>query len=270
MSWRHAPTVRAGRRGSGLRSPSRTACRARRRSGARRRKRIPHSTVQSDAERDVGPPSEPARAAVEADGRRQRVVAVSPGAWSRLRPQPGHLREIAEKIEATTGLRVQIVEESRRCPRRRAEARRRVEAAAAPARGCCSARRPGRVRGVLDCPPGRPGRLCDTGSDPLARGLGGGRRLARPLPQTPRSPSRSSPSPRSPVNPGQGRLVRRCGRARSPGRRPAQRHLGPAHPPRQRRLPGRNAWQVRRARAATRALEPGDRDGQLPGVRDTP
>ncbi|WP_234443141.1 Uma2 family endonuclease [Streptomyces cellulosae] len=36
-------------------------------------------------------------------------MAVSPGAWSHLRPRPGNLREVAKRIEATTGLRVQIV-----------------------------------------------------------------------------------------------------------------------------------------------------------------
>jgi Uma2 family endonuclease len=54
-----------------------------------------------DAERDVGPPSEPARAAGDAH--------VVEGASMYPRPRPGNLREIAEKIEDATGLRVQIV-----------------------------------------------------------------------------------------------------------------------------------------------------------------
>lgn len=54
-----------------------------------------------DAERDVGPPTEPARAAGDAD--------VVEGASMYPRPRPGNLREIAEKIEDATGLRVQIV-----------------------------------------------------------------------------------------------------------------------------------------------------------------
>ncbi|MGX1913989.1 Uma2 family endonuclease [Streptomyces phaeochromogenes] len=36
-------------------------------------------------------------------------MAVSPGAWMYPRPRPGNLREVAEKIEDATGLRVQIV-----------------------------------------------------------------------------------------------------------------------------------------------------------------
>ncbi|MFG2027566.1 Uma2 family endonuclease [Streptomyces sp. NPDC048825] len=36
-------------------------------------------------------------------------MSVSPGAWMYPRPRPGNLREIAEKIEGATGLRVQIV-----------------------------------------------------------------------------------------------------------------------------------------------------------------
>jgi Uma2 family endonuclease len=36
-------------------------------------------------------------------------MSVSPGAWMHPRPRPGNLREIAEKIENATGLRVQIV-----------------------------------------------------------------------------------------------------------------------------------------------------------------
>ncbi|WP_235990929.1 Uma2 family endonuclease [Streptomyces ureilyticus] len=36
-------------------------------------------------------------------------MSVSPGAWMYPRPRPGNLREIAEKIEDATGLRVQIV-----------------------------------------------------------------------------------------------------------------------------------------------------------------
>lgn len=63
-----------------------------------------------DAERDVGPPTEPvAEDADEAEGRRQRAMSMAPGTWSHLRPRPGKLREIAEKIEEATGLRVQIV-----------------------------------------------------------------------------------------------------------------------------------------------------------------
>ncbi|MFF9803401.1 Uma2 family endonuclease, partial [Streptomyces rochei] len=62
-----------------------------------------------DTERDVGPPNDPVRAAEEVEGRRRRAMSVSPGAWMYPRPRPGNLREIAEKIEAATGLRVQIV-----------------------------------------------------------------------------------------------------------------------------------------------------------------
>jgi Uma2 family endonuclease len=62
-----------------------------------------------EAERDVGPPTDPARAAGDVEGRRQQAMSVSPGAWMYPRPRPGNLREIAEKIEAATGLRVQIV-----------------------------------------------------------------------------------------------------------------------------------------------------------------
>ncbi|MGP4052420.1 Uma2 family endonuclease [Streptomyces sp. 2A115] len=36
-------------------------------------------------------------------------MSVSPDAWTHPRPRPGNLREIAEKIEDATGLRVQIV-----------------------------------------------------------------------------------------------------------------------------------------------------------------
>ncbi|WP_405819694.1 Uma2 family endonuclease [Streptomyces sp. NBC_01390] len=36
-------------------------------------------------------------------------MSVAPGAWMYPRPRPGHLREIAEKIEDATGLRVQIL-----------------------------------------------------------------------------------------------------------------------------------------------------------------
>lgn len=61
-----------------------------------------------DAERDVGPPSDPARAAGEMEGRR-RAMSVSPSAWMHPRPRPGNLREVAEKLEAVTGLRAQIV-----------------------------------------------------------------------------------------------------------------------------------------------------------------
>ncbi|MCX4699704.1 Uma2 family endonuclease [Streptomyces sp. NBC_01373] len=43
------------------------------------------------------------------EGRRWRAVSVSPGAWTGPRPRPGNLREVAEKIEAVTGLRAQIV-----------------------------------------------------------------------------------------------------------------------------------------------------------------
>lgn len=62
-----------------------------------------------DAERDVGPPSGPARAAREVEGRRQRAMSVSSETSRYPRPRPGNLREIAAKIEAATGLRVQIV-----------------------------------------------------------------------------------------------------------------------------------------------------------------
>ncbi|MFF4354697.1 Uma2 family endonuclease [Streptomyces sp. NPDC001530] len=36
-------------------------------------------------------------------------MSVSPGSWMYPRPRPGNLREVAEKIEKATGLRVQIV-----------------------------------------------------------------------------------------------------------------------------------------------------------------
>lgn len=62
-----------------------------------------------DAERDVGPPTDPVRAAEETEGRRQRAMSVSPGSSMYPRPRPGNLREIAEKIEDATGLRVQIL-----------------------------------------------------------------------------------------------------------------------------------------------------------------
>ncbi|WSQ10205.1 Uma2 family endonuclease [Streptomyces sp. NBC_01231] len=58
------------------------------------------------AERDIGPPADPARVikVSEPEGRRGRIV-------SRIHPKPrsGNLREVAEKIEEATGLRVQIV-----------------------------------------------------------------------------------------------------------------------------------------------------------------
>ncbi|WP_405615874.1 Uma2 family endonuclease [Streptomyces sp. NBC_00076] len=58
------------------------------------------------AERDIGPPTDPARVikVSEPEGRRGRIV-------SRIHPKPrsGNLREVAEKIEEATGLRVQIV-----------------------------------------------------------------------------------------------------------------------------------------------------------------
>ncbi|MFB8183021.1 Uma2 family endonuclease [Streptomyces sp. NPDC055966] len=66
----------------------------------------------SRAERDVGPPTEPARAAEdagEAEERRQRAMSVSSGTWNGPRPRPGNLREVAEKIEEATGLRVQVL-----------------------------------------------------------------------------------------------------------------------------------------------------------------
>lgn len=58
------------------------------------------------AERVTGPPAAPARAAEEPDpqGWRPPTMSVPP-----LRPRPGNLREVAEKIESATGLRVQIV-----------------------------------------------------------------------------------------------------------------------------------------------------------------
>jgi len=62
-----------------------------------------------DAERDVGPPSDPAQAASEVEGRRQRAMSVSPETPMYPRPRPGNLRDVAEKIEAATGLRVQIM-----------------------------------------------------------------------------------------------------------------------------------------------------------------
>ncbi|WP_327696470.1 Uma2 family endonuclease [Streptomyces sp. NBC_00459] len=62
-----------------------------------------------DAERDVGPPTDPVRAATEVEERRQRAMSVSPGASMYPRPRPGNLREIAERIEDATGLRVQIL-----------------------------------------------------------------------------------------------------------------------------------------------------------------
>lgn len=58
------------------------------------------------AERVTGPPLAPARAAEEPDpqGWRPSTMSVPP-----LRPRPGNLREVAEKIEQATGLHVQIV-----------------------------------------------------------------------------------------------------------------------------------------------------------------
>lgn len=53
-----------------------------------------------DAERDVGPPTEPARVAEgasEAEERRQRAMSVSSGTWNGPHPRPGNLREVAEE-----------------------------------------------------------------------------------------------------------------------------------------------------------------------------
>jgi Uma2 family endonuclease len=59
-----------------------------------------------DAERDVGPPNDPARAVEESEleGRRAHTM------WQiRPKPRPGNLREVAEKIEEATGLHVQVL-----------------------------------------------------------------------------------------------------------------------------------------------------------------
>ncbi|MEV2216348.1 Uma2 family endonuclease [Streptomyces sp. NPDC050997] len=58
------------------------------------------------AERDIGPPTDPVRVikVSEPEGRRGRIVSrIHP------KPRPGNLREVAEKIEEATGLRVQIL-----------------------------------------------------------------------------------------------------------------------------------------------------------------
>ncbi|MFI2373341.1 Uma2 family endonuclease [Streptomyces sp. NPDC018833] len=61
------------------------------------------------AERDTGPPPDPARAAEEPESQGWRPSTMSVQPPLRPRPRPGNLREVAEKIEAATGLRVQIV-----------------------------------------------------------------------------------------------------------------------------------------------------------------
>lgn len=58
------------------------------------------------AERDTGPPADPARAVgePELEGRRAHIM------WQiRPKPRPGNLREVAEKIEEATGLHVQVL-----------------------------------------------------------------------------------------------------------------------------------------------------------------
>lgn len=64
-----------------------------------------------DAERDVGPPTDPARAMAELDreGRRPSTVSMSSVPRIHPKPRPGNLREVAEKIVEATGLRVQVL-----------------------------------------------------------------------------------------------------------------------------------------------------------------
>ncbi|MEV4333319.1 Uma2 family endonuclease [Streptomyces sp. NPDC049597] len=61
------------------------------------------------AERDTGPPPGPDRAAEEPEWQGWRPSTMSVLPPLRPRPRPGNLREVAQKIEAATGLRVQIV-----------------------------------------------------------------------------------------------------------------------------------------------------------------
>ena len=62
-------------------------------------------------ERDVGPPTESAPAAeeLELEGRRSDIVTMSSVPRIHPKPRPGNLREVAEKIEEATGLRVQVL-----------------------------------------------------------------------------------------------------------------------------------------------------------------
>jgi len=64
-----------------------------------------------DAERDVGPPVSSARAAQEPEPEGWRSGTMSMPSVPRIhpKPRPGNLREVAEKIEEATGLRVQVL-----------------------------------------------------------------------------------------------------------------------------------------------------------------
>jgi len=64
-----------------------------------------------DAERDVGPPTDSARAVQEPEreGRRSDAVSMPSALRIHPKPRPGNLREVAEKIEEATGLRAQIL-----------------------------------------------------------------------------------------------------------------------------------------------------------------
>jgi Uma2 family endonuclease len=66
-----------------------------------------------DAERDIGPPIDPAcaRPEPEPDREERRRSAVSMSSLPPIhpKPRPGNLREVAEKIVEATGLRVQIL-----------------------------------------------------------------------------------------------------------------------------------------------------------------
>jgi Uma2 family endonuclease len=63
------------------------------------------------AERDVGPPTDRAPAAeeLELEGRRSDIVTMPSVPRIHPKPRPGNLREVAEKIEEATGLRVQVL-----------------------------------------------------------------------------------------------------------------------------------------------------------------
>ena len=61
------------------------------------------------AERDVGPHADRAPGAEELEGRRSDVVAMPSVSRIHPKPRPGNLREVAEKIEEATGLRVQVL-----------------------------------------------------------------------------------------------------------------------------------------------------------------
>ncbi|MET7480942.1 Uma2 family endonuclease [Streptomyces sp. NPDC005648] len=62
-----------------------------------------------DAERDVGPRADTPRATQEPEGRRSGTVSMPSVPRIRPKPRPGNLREVAEKIEEATGLRVQVL-----------------------------------------------------------------------------------------------------------------------------------------------------------------